>query len=342
MKERAHDRRPAAFRLDDPHVVVTAADHADERAANEVRIVPEAEPAMPVAVIEDAGTPRPRFPWTALFWSAVSGLVLLALGLALTELVDKLFARSQGLGWLAGALAAVAAIALLPVICREIMGFRRLATIKGLRERAVATLVSDDRVEGREIVRNLLRLTRGMPRLARARDTVEGHLDDIIDGADLVRLAERDLMAPLDGEARRLIAAAAKRVSIVTAVSPRAVIDMLFVLATAFGLMRRLAYLYGGRPGSLGLLRLAQDVVSHLAVTGGMATADGLIQQMLGHGVAAKLSARLGEGVLNGLLTARLGLAAVEVMRPLPFAALPRPALGDIAGDLLRGRGQQA
>ena len=61
---------------------------------------------------------------------------------------------------------------------------------------------------------------------------------------------------------------------------------------------------------------------------------------MLGHGVAAKLSARLGEGVLNGLLTARLGLAAIEVARPLPFAALPPPTLADIAGDLLRRRGE--
>ena len=42
--------------------------------------------------------------------------------------------------------------------------------------------------------------------------------------------------------------------------------------------------------------------------------------------------------VLNGLLTARLGLAAIEVARPLPFAALPKPKLSDIAGDLLRRR----
>ena len=59
-----------------------------------------------------------------------------------------------------------------------------------------------------------------------------------------------------------------------------------------------------------------------------MAASDSLVQQMLGHGIAAKLSQRLGEGVLNGLLTARLGLAAIDVTRPLPFTALPRPALG--------------
>ena len=61
-------------------------------------------------------------------------------------------------------------------------------------------------------------------------------------------------------------------------------------------------------------------------------------QQMLGHGIAAKLSQRLGEGMLNGLLTARLGLAAIDVTRPLPFTALPRPALADLAKDLLSKR----
>jgi putative membrane protein len=144
-------------------------------------------------------------------------------------------------------------------------------------------------------------------------------------------------MAPIDAEARHLVAAAARRVSVVTAVSPRAAVDMFFVLVTALGLVRRLALLYGGRPGTLGLIKLMRHTVSHVAVTGGMAASDSLIQQVIGHGLAAKLSARLGEGVLNGLLTARLGLAAIEATRPLPFAALRQPALNDIAGSLLRG-----
>jgi hypothetical protein len=48
------------------------------------------------------------------------------------------------------------------------------------------------------------------------------------------------------------------------------------------------------------------------------------------------------EGVLIGLLTARLGLVAIDVTRPLPFTALPRPALTDLAKDLLRKREGEA
>ena len=77
------------------------------------------------------------------------------------------------------------------------------------------------------------------------------------------------------------------------------------------------------------MLRLIRDVIGHLAVTGSIAVGDGLAQQVLGHGLASKLSRRLGEGVINGLLTARIGIAAMDLCRPLPFRALPRPGIGD-------------
>ena len=147
-------------------------------------------------------------------------------------------------------------------------------------------------------------------------------------------LAERELLAPLDRKARALIVNASKRVSIVTAVSPRAVVDLLYVLYEAVRLIRAMAELYGGRPGTLGMFRLLRDVLAHLAVTGSIAVGDSLVQQVLGHGLASKLSARLGEGVINGLMTARIGIAAMDLCRPLAFRTLKRPGIGDFIADL--------
>jgi putative membrane protein len=133
-----------------------------------------------------------------------------------------------------------------------------------------------------------------------------------------------------------MIVAAGKRVSLVTAISPRAAIDIVFVLVNAIALIRGLATLYGARPGPLGVLKLFRQVIAHLAVTGGVAATDSVLQQLVGHGFAARVSARLGEGMLNGLLTARLGLLAIDLVRPLPFQALPRPTLADLAATLMR------
>ena len=343
MSERSHHRRPATFKLDDPGVVVMDPEDSSRPPRGTVHVTPEFEPAaLPVPVEAPVLRPQRGFRWGAVFWTAIGGLILLGLGLGVTRLIEDLFARSEGLGLVGLAFAFAATLAFAIVVAREAFGLARLAAIEKMHLRAIAVLASDDHAESRAIVRELLRLEHQNPQLARARATLQGHTDDIIDGADLIRLAERELMTPLDQEARRLVSSAAQRVSIVTAVSPRALIDVLFVFAASLRLIRQLARLYGGRPGALGMIALMRHVIAHVAITGGMAASDGLIQQVLGHGIAAKLSQRLGEGVLNGLLTARLGLAAIDVTRPLPFTALPRPALADLAKDLLRKRDGEA
>jgi putative membrane protein len=339
MSERSQHRKPATFKLGDPGVIVMDGDDAGRPARGTVHVTPESDPALLPVPLEAEVLPVQRgFRWGTLFWSAVGGLTLLGVGLGVTRLIEDLFARSEGLGFLGLGFAFVAALAFVVVVTREAFGLMRLATIEKLHFHAIEVLASDDRAESRVVVQDLLKIAHQNPHLARARAALQGHADDIIDGADMIRLAERELMTPLDSEARRLISQAAQRVSIVTAVSPRALVDVLFVFAASLRLIRQLARLYGGRPGALGMIRLMRHVISHVAITGGMAASDSLIQQVLGHGLAAKLSQRLGEGVLNGLLTARLGLAAIDVTRPLPFTALPRPALTDLAKDLLRKR----
>src|SRR5258705_397911 len=189
-----------------------------------VHVTPEVEhAALPVPVETPVLRPQRGFRWGAVFWTAIGGLILLGVGLGVTRLIEDLFAHSEGLGFVGLTFAFSAALAFAVVVAREAFGLARLAAIEKLHLRAAAVLASDDRAESRAIVRELLRLEHQNPQLARARATLQGHTDDIIDGADLIRLAEREVMTPLAEEASRLVSSAAQRGSLVTAVSPRPV-----------------------------------------------------------------------------------------------------------------------
>src|SRR5918998_1062575 len=241
-----------------------------------------------------------RAPWLGLFLSGLFGLLMLGLGLALENLIVSLFTVSPWLGWAAMAFAGMAAVAFLALVGREAAGIWREQKIERLREAAIDALAVKDHKAAKAIVSDLLNLYGARASAQRGSARLKALTDEIIDADDRLAIA-----------------------------------DVAFVIFVAVRLLRTLARIYGGRPGLFGFLRLAKAAFNHLAVTGGMAVGDSLMQQVLGLGLAARISAKLGEGVLNGLMTARFGLAALSVCRPLPFIREEPPKIGDVAGELL-------
>ncbi|MCR9135016.1 MAG: TIGR01620 family protein [Alphaproteobacteria bacterium] len=279
---------------------------------------------------------RRRISFTKIAFAAFGLLFSLVFAVWLDGVIQSFFARAPWLGWTASALVAIGALSLLVVAVREVVALIRLDSVQSLKILAEAAANEKNPAKARQVLSRLRTLFSGRPETARDRARLAEFDDDIIDGPHLVDLAETTLLGPLDSEARILILAASKRVSVVTALSPRAFVDIGYVLFEAMRLIRGLALLYGGRPGTLGMVRLTRDVVGHLAVTGSIAIGDGVIQQLLGHGLATKLSAKLGEGIINGMMTARIGIAAMDLCRPLPFRAAKRPGIGEFVGDLTR------
>jgi putative membrane protein len=331
-------RKPAAFRIEPEETRIPDA----EAPLRRPRALDRSTAIVTPAEIDvfDAGDaidevpPPPTAPkrrsWLAtVFVTAFGALVSLAIGLWADQLIRELFSRAEWLGWLAAGLATLAALALLIILMREMMAISRLASVEKLRTRALDAISRDDPKAARKVVAELVDFVSHKPETAAGRRALASLENDIIDGADLIRIAESEILAPLDARAQHMILDAAKRVSLVTAVSPRALVDLAYVLFEAGRLIRRLSELYGGRPGTLGFFRLARGVLAHLAVTGAIAAGDDFVHQIVGQGLAARLSAKLGEGVVNGMMTARIGVAAMEVTRPLPFSALKRPGMTD-------------
>ncbi len=263
-------------------------------------------------------------------------LVSLSVALMADRLIADLFARYDWLGWMGLALLGLFVVAMLVLVIREFLALKSLKNLDNLRQQTADALQADTPQRARTILIKLHQLYQTRPDLASARQQLEADLRDELDGSPMLHAAERRLMSPLDIKAKEMTAATARRVAIVTAISPRAIVDIAFVAYESLKLARNIATLYGARPGFFGSWRLAGEILAHLAITGGVALGDSVVQQLLGHGLAAKVSARLGEGLVNGLMSVRVGIAAMRVTRPMPFDRLKQPKVMDFMSDLAK------
>jgi putative membrane protein len=326
-------RTPQAFVLPDekPSAKTSRKPHTAE-IVFEIEREDAALVTVPQTTTEHA--PR-RFRWLSLLMTALFTLFAMWATLSIVQLIESFFARNAILGWLALGVAGVAAFAALAMIAREIVGLMRLNKIEHVQENATRAINLDERAAASQVCAELKAIYADRADVKWGLQQFESHTSDILDPRDRVHLAERLLLTPLDEAAHKLIARRARRVTLLTTVTPAAALDILFVAAQNLAMLRELATLYGGRPSTLSTLKLARMVASHLAVTGGLALSDNLIQHFVGKGLLGKLSARFGEGAVNGILTSRIGLAAIDVCRPIPKAAASRESLTSILKEVM-------
>lgn len=297
--------------------------------------VPEVLPdgrAMQAAVRIGAGRRRSALGRFAVW--AFGALFSFVLSVAAWEFVTGLLAANTALGFVAMGLVGLAVLAALLLALREAAGFARLARLDGLRSRVAGAVTL---AEARGVLGALRGLYGGRADMGWAVARLAEREGDVLDADALIRLAEVELMAPLDAAARAEVEQAARQVATVTALVPLALADVAMALVANLRMVRRIAEIYGGRAGTLGSMRLMRRVFGHLVATGAVALTDDLIGSVAGGGVLARLSRRFGEGVVNGALTARVGVAAMEVCRPMPFAALARPGVTETVGRALAG-----
>ena len=323
------NRAPQAFVLD------AEPEHKKSpRKPSIVFAVEEPEQELVLAPQSYIQPPRRGWRWGSILVGSLFSIATLWAGLTAMQMIEGFFARSAILGWVALGVASLAALAAVIIILKEIWGLARLRQIEKLQLSAAHALNQDDAASAVQTVQGLTQLYQGKPETAWNLKSYATHANDILDPRDRVRLAERYLVEPLDEVAHRIIAKRAKRVTLLTTVTPSAALDIMFVAAQNISMLREIATLYGGRPSTFATLKLARMVVSHLAIAGGLALSDNFIHLFVGKGLLGRLSARFGEGAVNGILTSRIGLAACDVCRPIPKEANKRETLGSLLKEL--------
>jgi putative membrane protein len=309
----------------------------DAPAADPASAPPPEDPSSDARAMATLGAlaPRRRSPLARMAVWVFTSLFVLILSAAAWNFVTGLFAANTVLGWVAFGLVIAALALALIAAWGEVLAYLRMGRLDTIRARAADA--QDDLPAARAVMADLQRLYGARADVSWGMARLRESAGDVLDADALLALTERELLAPLDRAALAEIESAARQVATITAFVPMALADVAAALYANIRLIRRLSQIYGGRSGSFGSWRLMRQVAGALLGAGSIALADDLVGSVAGGGILGKISRRFGEGVVNGALTARVGIAAMKLCRPLPFAALPRPNTGATVSRALAG-----
>ena len=222
-------------------------------------------------------------------------------------------------------------------IAAELIALHRLRKIEQFKIMIEDVRSNNNLAQACTITKQLRGLYKARNEMRWAISRFDEQTKDQLDADGKLALAETILITPLDKLAQKEIERSVRQVSTITALVPLALVDVVTALICNLRMIRRIAQVYGGRSGLFSSWRLLQKVTGHLITTGAMAMGDDWLGSVLGGSLFSKLSRRFGEGVINGALTARVGLAAMDICRPMPFRNTPKPRVSGLLRDALTG-----
>lgn len=160
-------------------------------------------------------------------------------------------------------------------------------------------------------------------------------LDDAYNGQEVLYLFSQIVLDPIDQRVKKLISKSAVESAALVALSPLAVADILMVAWRNFALVNQISRSYGIEMGYFSRLKLFKLVLTNMVFAGATELALEAGTELISQNLTAKISSRAAQGIGVGLLTARLGLKAMEFCRPVAFQTENRPKLAEIRQALL-------
>ncbi|MBA4501260.1 TIGR01620 family protein [Marinobacterium marinum] len=270
-------------------------------------------------------------------WGALGVLASTAIGTEVYRLISWSNDIHPLLGAGFAALTFILTCALGIEVHRGLRGNRQLKQVHALQQQAQTLLTQSSHGNSTRLTRQLGRQYHGTV-LQRELQSALQQLDSSYNDQEIVQYLDRHALSQADTAARRCVQRYSIESGVLVAFSPWASFDMLLVAWRNLRMLREVAAIYGIASGPLTQGRLLKQVLQNLAFAGASELSLEAGSALLGSSLTASLSARAGQGLGAGLFTARTGLAAIRLCRPLPAqhkeSALPRKIAKSIVQQL--------
>jgi len=152
--------------------------------------------------------------------------------------------------------------------------------------------------------------------------------------AELLQLYSRVVLTKVDEKALTEVAKFSTEATVLVALSPVAIVDMLIMLWRNLRMINKIAGLYGLKLGYWSRIKLIKQVFINMVYAGASELVADFGAEMIGADLLGKVSGRLAQGLGAGMLTARLGVRTIQLCRPIPFTE-QSPRLGHVRKEVL-------
>ncbi|KJF82636.1 TIGR01620 family protein [Photobacterium angustum] len=271
----------------------------------------------------------------------LKGLVVAGAAMVGWQTVNHVVTAYQTADWLSlgwSALVAGIAVAGIGALGRELLKLRRLKSRQTERDEAQLLLDGDGIGTGKAFCTKLAQHSQ-ISGDNYGYDRWMNSLDATHNDREVLELYDRLVVSQQDKLARKLVAKYSTDAAVMVALSPLAVADMLLVAWRNLRLIEQVSRVYGVELGYWSRIKLLKLVLANMAFAGASEVITDLGMDMLSMDLAGRMSTRVAQGVSIGLLTGRLGLKAISLVRPLPWLPGEQPKLAEIRSDLFKQLG---
>lgn len=275
--------------------------------------------------------PNSQRQWAKRFFACA---FLALVGWQLSDKVLTAIANQDwlSLGW-AGFIAGLSVFGIIR-IGREFLALRKLRHHFSLQQQAEAIIGRNSVGQAEAFCRDLAQT--GAAAVDReAMDAWKHQIHDAHSDAEVFALYDNVVMKKQDKLALDVISNYSSQSAVLVAISPLALADMLLVAWRSLKMVDELSVIYGVQLGYWARIRLFKSIVKNMAFAGATELAIDSGMDLLSTSVATKVSARAGQGIGVGILSARFGIQALTLLRPLPWFPDRAVKLGHVRKQII-------